>query len=225
MRTLIRSVQRLCGFAVPAVALVATLVLVASLTASAAHAQIWVESGDAGDLVSTAQITSGVGALTQIQGSLASPTDVDVYCVRLTTPPPPFTALIGINCAVIQGPNAWLFDAAGNGIASNATCSGGSKMIIAPAAPLTPGNYYVAVSYFGYDPQSVGGAIWLPGPPFWRAPDGPGAGGTLIGWAGTPNVQPSNPYQVFFNPGFSYCDAATPVGLATWGALKIRYDR
>lgn len=204
--------------------LATALALVALLSASAAHAQIYVESGDAGDLVSTAQNTVGVGPLNQIRGSLASPTDVDVYCVRITVPTTPFTALIGLNCVVIQGPNVWLFDAAGNGIASNATCSGGSKQIIAPAAPLPPGNYYVAVSYFGYDPQSAGGAMWLPGPPFWRAPDGPGAGGTLIGWAGTPSVQPINPYQVFFNPDFfSFCDAATPVLRQTWGSLKLHY--
>jgi hypothetical protein len=193
--------------------------------ATPARAQIWGETGDAGDLVGTAQVTAGAGALTQIQGNLASPTDVDVYCVRLLSSPPAFSALIGINCAVIQGPNVWLFDAAGNGIASNTTCSGGSKQIIAPNTTLPPGNYYVAVSFFDYDPQSASGAIWQPGPPFWRTPDGPGAAGTLTGWAGVPNVQPLNPYQVFLNPGFGYCEDATPTMRSSWGSLKIRYGR
>lgn len=200
-----------------------TFALLALLAAAPARAQIWSESPDAGDLVSTAQVTAGAGALTQIQGFLASPTDVDVYCVRLTATPPAFSALIGLNCAAIQGPNVWLFDAAGNGIASNNTCSGGSKQIIAPNTSLPPGNYYVAVSYYDYDPQSALGAIWAPGPPFWRAPDGPGAAGTLIGWAGTPNVQPINPYQVFFNPGFAFCESATATSSQPWGTLKIRY--
>ncbi len=198
-------------------------VFAASLAAVPAHAQIWTESGDAGDLVSTAQATTGTGPLQQIQGFLASPTDVDVYCVHLSQSPPPFSALIGINCVVTLGPNVWLFDANGYGIASNSTCSGGSKMIATPSTSLPPGDYYVAISYDGYDPQSAGGAIWQPGPPFGRAPDGPGAAGVLTGWAGTPNVQPQNPYQVFLNPGFTFCSAATPTTKPSWGALKIRY--
>jgi hypothetical protein len=203
--------------------LAAVALLALSLAVAPAHAQIWTESPDAGDLVPTAQVTAGVGALTQIQGFLAAPTDVDVYCVRLATPPPALAALIGLNCAVIQGPNVWLFDAAGNGIGSNNTCSGGSKQIITPNTGLSAGNYYVAVSYYDYDPQSVSGAIWQPGPPFWRAPDGPGAAGTLTGWAGNPNVQPLNPYQVFLNPGFTFCESATVTSSRTWGTLKIRY--
>jgi hypothetical protein len=217
------SASRVAASVRPSGRLTAALTLVALLAASAAHAQIWVETGDAGDLVSSAQVTSGVGPLTQIQGLLASPTDVDVYCVRLTTPQPQYAAIVGLNCVVIQGPNVWLFDAAGNGIASNATCSGGSKQIVVPAGGLPAGNYYVAVSFYDYDPQSVGGAMWLPGPPVWRTPDGPGASGTLTGWAGSPIVQPLNPYQVFLNPGFSFCDAATSVTRPTWGALKLHY--
>jgi hypothetical protein len=203
--------------------LAALAVLVLSLAVAPAHAQVWTESPDAGDLVSTAQVTAGVGPLTQIKGVLDSPTDVDVYCVHLSTPPPALSALIGLNCVVIMGPNVWLFDAAGNGIGSNSTCSGGSKMIITPNTGLPAGNYYVAVSYFDYDPQSSLGAIWQPGPPFWRTPDGPGAAGTLTGWAGTANVQPLNPYQVFLNPGFTFCESATATSSPTWGVLKIRY--
>ena len=197
--------------------------LVLALAAVPAQAQVWVESPDAGDLVSTAQTTVGTGPLTQIQGFLASPTDVDVYCVHLSVTPPAFAPIIGLNCVVIQGPNVWLFDAAGNGIASNSTCSGGSKQILAPSTSLPPGDYYVAVSYFEWDPQSSLGAMWQPVLPFWRAPDGPGAAGTLTGWAGSPVIQPINPYQVFFNPGFEFCGAATPNSHPTWGSLKIRY--
>jgi len=202
---------------------IALALLTLAFAAAPASAQIWSENPDAGDLVSTAQVTAGAGALTQIQGFLASPTDVDIYCVHLSATPPAFSALIGLNCAVIQGPNVWLFDAAGNGIASNNTCSGGSKQILAPNVSLAPGNYYVAVSYFEWDPQSSLGAMWQPVLPFWRAPDGPGAAGTLTGWAGSPVVQPINPYQVFFNPGFTICSAATSTSSSAWGTLKIRY--
>lgn len=201
----------------------AALVLTTLFTASSAHAQIWVESGDAGDLVSTAQNTVGVGTLSQIQGLLASPTDVDVYRVRLTATLPFGTALVGLNCVAIQSPNVWLFDAAGTGLGSSTTCSGGVKQIAALSPSLAPGNYYVAVSFYGLDPQSAAGAMWTPGPPVMRAPDGPGAAGTLSGWAGTPIVQPLNPYQVYFHPLFSFCDAATSIPRSTWGELKTRY--
>ena len=217
------SEQRFASSVLRSTALAAALVVAAHFAAAAADAQIWQETGDAGSLVSTAQVTAGNGPLTQIRGALGAPTDVDVYCIHLGAAQPPFAPLVGLNCLVIQGPNAWLFDAAGNGIASNNTCSGGSKQIIAPSTGLAVGNYYVAVSFYGYDPQSASGAMWQALPPASRAPDGPGAAGTLTGWAGTPNVQPQNPYQVFLAPGFTYCDAAVSALRSTWGSLKIHY--
>ena len=194
------------------------------VVASATHAQVWNESGDAGDLVSTAQTTVGSGPLTTINGGLASPNDVDLYCIRMPSVPPTGQPLIRLGCVAHQGPNVWLFDAAGNGVLTNATCSAGFKTIAAPNVSLPAGVYYVAVSYSGVDPQSSGGAIWLPAVLGQRAPDGPGAGSPLTGWAGTANVQPINPYQITLT-GMTYCDAATPAKQPTWGALKILYGR
>ena len=199
----------------------ATLVLVLGLT-SLAGAQTWNETGDAGDLVSTAQTTLGTGPLTAINGNLASPTDVDLYCIKLTAVPPAGAPLVSLQCVAIQGPNVWLFDAAGNGVFSNSTCSGGNKRILAPSVSLPVGTYYVGVSYFGLDPQSSGGAMWTSASPSQRAPDGPGAAGTLASWAGSPNVQPINPYQM--NLSFmTFCDDATPARRTTWGSLKVLY--
>ena len=190
--------------------------------ATAGPAQAWNEIGDAGSLVATSQITVGTGSLTQINGNLASPTDVDLYCVRLSSVAPAGLPIVSLQCVVIQGPNVWLFNAAGHGVFSNSTCSAGNKTILAPSVSLPVGTYYVAVSYTGIDPQSAAGAIWLSAPPTQRAPDGPGAAGPLTGWAGVPNVQPINPYQV--NLSFmTHCDAPTPVTPTSWGTLKIRY--
>ena len=197
-------------------------VLLASVAASGVRAQTWNESGDAGALVATAQVTVGTGALTTINGDLASPTDVDLFCIRMPSVPPAGPPLAQLQCAVQLGPNVWLFDAAGQGVATNSTCSGGSKTILAPGISLAPGTYYVAVSYSGLDPQSAGGAIWAPALPGQRAPDGPGAAGTLTGWAGSPTVQPINPYQIALT-FMTYCDAPTPTARPTWGSLKIRY--
>src|SRR5205807_874170 len=81
--------------------LVAGLVLLAA----AAQAQVWNESGDAGDLPATAQNTVGTGSLTSIQGNLDSPTDVDMYCIHVADR---FAFVACLQCAVTQGPNVWL---------------------------------------------------------------------------------------------------------------------
>jgi hypothetical protein len=190
--------------------------------ATTARAQVWTESGDAGDLVPTAQHTSGAGALTTITGSLASPTDVDLYCVHLVATPPAGLPIVSLQCVIIQGPNVWLFDAAGNGVFTNELCAGGGKTLLAPNVSLPPGTYYIGVSYSEVDPFSAGGPIWIPALLGQRSPDGPGAAGSLIGWGGPPNPGPINPYQISLN-FFSYCDAATPTLLPTWGSLKSYY--
>ena len=205
-------------------------------TGSTARAQVWNEVGDAGSLVQTAQVTVGSGPLLTILGNLASPTDVDVYCIHyeytppgaamgaraLSAGPPPGLPLIQLQCAGTQDPNVWLFDAAGNGVLSGSTCAAGNKTIFTPAVPLTPGTYYVAVSYYGYDPQSALGPIWLPGGPTSRAPDGPGAPASLVGWAGTPILGPLSPYQLNLTY-MSYCSAPVPTVRTTWGTLKSIY--
>lgn len=212
--TAVSNISRLTAFVATA--------LLALVSASGVRAQVWNETGDAGELVSTAQVTLGTGSLTTINGNLASPTDVDLYCIKMPSVPPAGLPLIQLQCLVISGPNVWLFNASGNGVLSNSTCSAGNKTILAPNVSLAAGTYYVAVSYGGIDPQSAAGAIWLSAPPSQRAPDGPGAAGTLTGWAGTPIVQPINPYQITLS-FMTYCDAATPTAIPTWGLLKIRY--
>ncbi len=202
--------------------LAAALALAMLCAAGAARAQVWTETGDAGPLVSSAQTPLGTGPLTQINGNLATPDDVDLYCIKIPTPPPPGAPLIMLNCVVIQGPNVWLFDPAGNGVLSGGTCSAGEKTIYVPTTGLAPGTYYVGVSYYGYDPQSAGGAIWAPGPPFERQPDGPGAAGVLTGWSGVVTVSPLNPYTINLNY-INYCDSATPAASPTWGTLKVHY--
>ena len=200
----------------------AAAVCLALTTVSSVHAQVWSEVGDAGDLVATAQGTTGLGSLTTITGSLASATDVDLYCIRLSAVPPAGLPLIQLQCVVQQGPNVWLFDAFGNGVFTSSGCSMGNKTILAPNVSLAAGTYYVAVSYSGVDPQSAAGAIWNPTGSGQRAPDGPGAAGTLTGWAGTPTVQPMNPYQITLTY-MAYCQAPTPSLRPTWGRLKSFY--
>lgn len=212
---------------VPAMRSVRTLVLGIALVAiavlaPAVRAQQWGESGDAGAIVATAQATIGAGPLTSIVGYLETAYDADLFCIHLSAVPPTGLPIVQLQCVVNMGPNVYLFDAAGNGVFTNETCQAGGKTIVAPNVSLPAGTYYVAVSYYGWEPASAGGPIWLSGLPGQRAPDGPGAAGTLIGWGGAPVVQPSNPYWI--NLSFmEFCSLPTPAARPTWGSLKTIY--
>ena len=189
--------------------------------ASAAHAQIWNEVGDAGDLPVTAQSTVGTGLLASIKGALGSPTDVDMYCIQV---PDPTGFIAALQCVVIQGPNLWIFDATGKGVGASTTCQGGDKRVTSVLVNL-PGTYYVAVAYDAVYPYSGANAMWTLAYMTQRAPDGPGAAGIVTSWSGTPNVQPLNPYQIrFFGGGTYYCTTpATSARAGTWGSLKLLY--
>ncbi len=195
-------------------------VLLALGAAATARAQIWTEVGDAPDLP-PAQVTTGSGPLLTIQGFLSAPLDVDMYAFQIVTPTPPGAPLVQLQCVVIQGPDAFLFDATGMGIVTNETCSGGLKTLAVPAS-LLPGLYYVAVANYGMEPFSPGGPMWQTNLPGDRAPDGPGAPGPVVTWGGTPIPNPLNPYTL--NLAYAgYAAAATPVRKPSWGTLKAFY--
>lgn len=192
--------------------------------ASTAHAQIWNEVGDAGDQIATAQITSGSGNITQINGSLPLSDDVDVYCIQLNASPPAGLPIVSLQCVVNQGPDVYLFGPTGLGVVTNYSCLGGLKQLLAPTGSLPPGNYYVAVAYYGRDPNSALGPIWLPALPNQRTPDGPGAAAPLSAWLGIVQQNPLNPYTITLNPNyFVYCDQPVPIRRTTWGSVKLHY--
>ena len=192
--------------------------------ASSAHAQIWNEVGDAGNLISTAQVTTGSANITQINGSLPLSDDVDVYCIHLNASPPGGLPIVSLQCVLNQGPDVFLFGPTGLGVVTNYSCVGGSKQLLAPVGTLPPGNYYVAVAYYGRDPNSALGPIWLPALPNQRTPDGPGAAAPLSAWLGIVQQNPLNPYTITLNSNyFGYCDMATQIHLSTWGTVKLHY--
>jgi hypothetical protein len=198
------------------------VVLFVLASASVAQAQVWTESGDAGPLVSNAQVPVGAGAITTIIGTLGAANDADVYAVRLPSVAPAGLPLIQLQCTVNQGPNVYLFDAAGLGVLTTSICSGGSKTILAPNVSLPVGTYYVATAFSGLDPQSAGGAIWLPFLSAQHAADGSGATQTLSGWTGTPLVQASNAYQMTLT-NMAYISGPVPTRPSRWGSLKLLY--
>lgn len=196
-----------------AIAAIAVLAL-----ASTASAQIWNEAGDAGELPGTAQTTVGAGALTEINGNLASASDADMYCIRVTNTA---SFIAALQCVVIGGPDIWIFNAAGNGVSANYLCQGGTKFVNGTFAN-TVGNYYLAVAFRGRQPFAGANAMWLTSNSAQHAPNGPGAGGVVNSWGGTGNIQPLNPYRIVLG-GAVFCDDATPTMSESWGALKLIY--
>ncbi len=184
----------------------------------AARAQTWSEPADAGSLVGTAQVTVGTGTLTMIQGQLATDTDVDVYCIDVVDPAQFFAGLL---CSTHADPDLSLFAPNGQGLALATSCAFGYKGIPAGFVP-GPGTYYLAVSGSGGLALSGAAMIWLPGIFPTRAPDGPGVGGALTGWGGSPARPGTGVYTVNL-AGVSACSLVVPSRGSSWGILKVRY--
>ncbi len=193
--------------------------LLLALAQVPASAQTWTEVDDAGDLPATAQGTAGGNALTTLSGNLGTPADVDMYCVAVTDPAV-FAACL--QCVLPQGPNLWIFDANGKGVAANTLCQAGCKGVTSPLITV-PGTYYVAVAYDQVYPYSGAGIMWNPAYAAQRAPDGPGAAGVVSSWAGSPDVQPQNPYQITFLGGTGFCSEVVSARGMTWGRLNQIY--
>ena len=203
---------------IPAVAPLAALALALLTTALPAAADPWAEAGDAGPLPASAQTTVGSAQLTVITGALGAPDDVDMYCIQVQTPA---TLVIELQCVIIQGPNIWLFDATGKGVAANSTCVGGGKRILSTFVSAA-GKYYVAVAYNGVNPYAGASPIWVPANTGERAPDGSGAAGAVTAWIGTGQVGPINPYQINLT-GTGFCDGPVADDARSWGGLKASY--
>ena len=158
-------------------------------------AQTWVEAGDAGSTLATAQAAYGVdqfNLFTGIAGSLQG--DVDLYVLQITDPAT-FTAL-GVN-----NPNQslYLFDEQGRGITGSEDMAVGN-----PTPSLTgvsipgPGRYYLAVAPQGIRPVSALGTMWPSGFVGESKPLGAGGREPLSGWTGSSIV--SGNYGISFAP-------------------------
>lgn len=201
------------------------LVTLFALLAAVAQAQSWSEAGDAGELVGTAQVTTGTGGLSLLTGTLSAHNDIDVYCIQLTAVPPAGLPLVSLNpCASMADPSVYLFSSAGLGVNANMTCAGGMKEVTAPNVSLSPGLYYVAVAHYDWMPDSLGGNIWqqaFTGP---LLPNGPGAGSALNGWVGPQTFTPATGYTLTLHPGFiGFCELATAADGLSWGTLKATF--
>ncbi len=176
------------------------IVVSALCVAPPAVAQTWTEVGNAGDLPSTAQVLSGAGPLTTVNGQTSFLSDdVDMFAIFLQGG--------GTFSAVAQGapfpglhldPTLALFDAEGKAVYANDNMFPPDPFIGGDAArlpanhaltPLAPGLYYLAIFPSYRAPISSFGEIFpcipcTPGIVF--GPTGPGGAGAITGWSGSP---------------------------------------
>lgn len=135
--------------------------------ASLANASIWTEK-NAGGTIAKADITQGVGALTDIIGALTNVTlGSDMYEIYITNPTTFSAISTGNTRKPVVDPALYLFDAAGNGLFGNDNISGSNKQADLPAGTLTgllPGRYFLLIAPSGHLPDdkhgnSIFGAI------------------------------------------------------------------
>ena len=153
-------------------------------------AVIWAEVGDAGGLTGTAQATTGGAGLMSITGTIGSTTDADMFLIYISSPAA-FSATTVGTAGTLADTQLFLFDAAGLGIYANddnLACACQRSMLPAgnPASPTAAGWYYLVISGFDIDPNSVGGLIFptLPFDPVY-GPTGPGGGSPISSYTGT----------------------------------------
>ena len=198
---------RLTRIAITAVAVAVSLGLAPSAFAVS-------ESGDAGDLPSTAQ-DLGSGAVTSIFGTFTGGADVDVYRVCLTDGVSFSASTVGATTLDTQ---LFLFDADGKGVYSNDDAGIGIRGSRLPSAhrfsPTGSGEYFIAISSFNNDPQSDAGEIF---PDLFSSslyPDGvvnaAGVGGDepVVSWVG-PTRGPPGLYRINVT-GTMGCDMTPP---------------
>jgi hypothetical protein len=198
---------RLARIAVTAVAVAVSLGLAPSAFAVS-------ESGDAGNLPSTAQ-DLGSGAVTSILGSFSGGGDVDMYRVCLTDGASFSATTVGATTLDTQ---LFLLDGNGLGVYSNDDAAIGVRGSRLPSdhrfSPAGPGVYFLALSSFNNDPQSDAGEIF---PDLFSTslyPDmvvnaaGVGADEPIVGWSG-PTRGPPGLYRINVT-GTMGCDTVPP---------------
>ena len=197
--------------------------------ATSSYAQTtWQESGDAGELVGTAQKPLGSGPLTTITGMLEQfppGGPVDMYCIEI---PDPALFSATLSPGEAQDNPLFLFNAGSMGVTSQegfySFVNGGpSPSTIANMFGAGPGTYYLAIGThdkFALNPSSQ--FIWTMSPPqdFEAAPNGPGAPGPLQSWSHSTWFQPEFEYTINLT-GANYCGecVSPPADMVAWWPL------
>ena len=128
--------------------------------ATLANASIWTEQ-NAGGTPAKADITQGLGPLTDIFGALGDTTaGADMYEIYIANPDTFSAITTGNTKKPIVDPALYLFDAAGNGLFGEDNISGTNKQADLPAGTLTglqPGLYFLLIAPSGHEPDDKHG--------------------------------------------------------------------
>lgn len=168
------------------------------------YATTFTEIADAGNLPGTAQVTSGVGLLTQINGMLspANGDSQDMYLIHIDGDRTFSATTVG---GASFDSELFLFDADGKGVYANDDASGDFAPSRLPAnnpfTPVTPGDYYLAITQCCSAPVNSEGQIFTIAGSSHRhvsGPTGPGGTSPVTGYSGA-FVQTSgdSSYQIF----------------------------
>lgn len=164
----------------------------------------WIETGDAGSTLATAQRVVGTAQLSRIIGTLSSgstgignrrgtgPDYEDLYLIRITAPSS-FSFQVG---GAAFNAQLFLFNVTLPGealglLAADDTPVSNAPLLISPATDATgaqvvlPGVYAMGITGFGRVPVSSTGPIFsFASPTEISGPDGPGGTNPLMGWEG-----------------------------------------
>ena len=140
------------------------------LTAAPSFAQIYNETGDAGQTLGTAQFTglANGSPLTAITGTLLGQNDADVFVFTITSTTTFSASTVNANTSLDTA--LFLFSASGVPIYTNDDASGASFQSTLPAnssftMTLSPGRYYLGISLSGNEPvNSAAQLLFAPFP-------------------------------------------------------------
>ncbi|MDX2132703.1 MAG: hypothetical protein SFY69_11700 [Planctomycetota bacterium] len=195
----------------------------------------WIENGDAGEALETAQAILGIGVPRAIVGSLdtslGGPDQVDMYLIRIETPMSfsfragnaPFDSQVflfnitlGKEAFGLLGNNDLMSDSFEAGIAMPVANDGTG------AAVLNPGEYALCITTFDVRPVGLNGEIFdFKSRTELSGPDGPGGLNPLSGWIGS---GVGGTYQIDLD-GVGYIDVPAPAGAALLGLGLLRSAR
>jgi hypothetical protein len=211
---------------------IALAALAAVLCAGAANAQVFTESTDGFGIAGGATPVTGVGPLTQINGSLTyapAVTDAMDFWVIDITNPAAFSATT-VGSAGMSDTVLYLFNVSGTGIAKNDDTSGSNFLSTLPVgnalySGLTPGQYVIGISSYGIGPARVANPtlfadLVFPVSPFTGVQGPQGANDVMTGTYGTFDASGFNGgnYSITLT-GAAFVPTPASAGLLVLGGL------
>ena len=195
---------------------------------SSASAITWIEVGDAGQSIATAQTPTPAGQpLNNIFGSFLSTSDVDIYTIFISNPAL-FSATTVLGTSTLIDTQLFLFNSSGLPVSMNDDAPGGSTIqstlpLANTPGPLTAGIYYLAISLSDNEPVNFANQLLfaLGATTSVRGPN-PIATGPLFNWDSS-GVAPGSTigaYQINLT-GASTVPEPSTIALCAIGTLGI----